>query len=144
MQLNNNININLSQIVDDEGNKRFVEGNGTTYEISGVTFTYSEWSLSGSHLMFVICGSVENTTIGSDVSLTEYSIPDWIYNKITPVFRNTYIEIKQLNIYANDLGDSQMSVYLLKANNKIYIYNKSSLTVGTARHFKIQFDLMID
>ena len=63
--------INLMEnIVDSKGNKRFVEGPLTTTTISGVTYSYSKWSLCGTHLMIVLGGTIAaNTSLISGTSL---------------------------------------------------------------------------
>ena len=45
----------FENIVDKDGHKRFIEGDITFENITGVSKVYGKWSLSGNHLMIVIC-----------------------------------------------------------------------------------------
>ena len=131
-------------ILDQGGHARFVEGDGEPETITGFTSTYCKWSLSGSHLMLVLAGTFANgTTLGNEV-LAIYRLPEWIRNKIYPVFRSSFIEVKDTKIYADDLGYVDVSIYLEKTVSGVQIVNKDSESISTDRHFRFQFDLLID
>ena len=52
----------MNNIVDSNGNPRFVEGDFTLQEHDGISYSYSKWSLSGTHLILVITGTIDNDT----------------------------------------------------------------------------------
>ena len=54
--------VDMANIVDADGHNRFIEGNIATEEIEGVTWAYARWSLSGTHLMCVLAGTIEDET----------------------------------------------------------------------------------
>lgn len=138
----------MSDIVDANGNPRFVEGefnlNSGTY--SGFTFTYNRWSLSGTHLMIVIAGTC---VTGANLlgKYASFEFPAYIIDKIIPqASSSTIIEYK--DVYFKELQnfgtpDQMTSMHLSKENGKIYI-NSGLLNANTARYFRVQFDLLID
>lgn len=137
--------ITLDDIVDSAGNKRFVEGNGTPATINGATFSYCKWSLSGTHLMLVLAGTVDNgTTITTLSKLATFTLPTWILNKIYPVWDNAYTEIKTVPMY-NNVGSSQDQLVTLKKNSTtLEMITMNSVSYNANRGFRIQFDLLID
>ena len=136
----------MSNIVDSHGNKRFVEGNGTVATpVEGLTITYNKWSLSGSHIMFVLAGTFANATeLAVNTDLVSFTLPTWILNKIIPIWANNYIENKSVPIYADDWTSQSISLVLIKAGNKIFIRSTSAVKFTADRNFRIQFDLLID
>ena len=52
----------ITTLVDSQSHNRFVEGEGDLKTIAGITFTYNKWSLSGTHFMLVLAGSIANGT----------------------------------------------------------------------------------
>ena len=129
---------------DSNGNARFVEGNLTTKTVTGVTFTYAKWSLSGSHLMLVLCGEVAaNATLGYG-AWGEVELPDYIINKISNVF-SSYIAVNEYKAYHDDWTSIDVSLAYQKIGNKIYFTQVDSANNTNAdAHFRIQFDLLID
>ena len=68
---------------DANGKPRFLMSNGTPLSQTGFTSTYCKWSLSGSHLMLVLAGSIANgTTISQSTILANFELPDFIKSKI--------------------------------------------------------------
>lgn len=134
----------LDDIVDAEGNKRFIEGN-LTIEITeeevttyGFTPIYNKWSLSGTHLMIVSSFSV---TAGWTPNKTLFSatVPDYIYNKVFPIVEGGFVS--RLKVPDSQNTDK---VFLLNKgnNNKLEVY--SSSTFSADRAVRVQFDLLID
>lgn len=136
----------MEEIVDSEGNKRFVEGEGTLSTVSGVTFTYNKWSLSGTHLMIVISGVIDDaTTIPVDTTLINIEVPNYIFNKIIPVIEGSNkLNQSSFNIFGTDGSTQSVTCTLRKASSDLYITTTSSLTTNRTRGFRIQFDLLID
>ena len=132
----------LSDIVDANGNPRFVEGDITTGTFSGVTFTYAKWSLSGTHLMLVVSMDLESmasfTTIGTVLAYVE--LPEYIYNKIF----GTVLDWKNSNVFSSQQMVNNIQVYLKKQNNRIEFVTAANYGGGTAGTDRIQFDLLID
>ena len=133
---------NLSSIVDNQGNPRFVEGNITIETIEGVTQTYGKWSLSGTHLLIVLCLSFANTTELSAGYIATVNVPDWIKEKIIPVF-STVVLRQNVTLWATNYSTQSLTVNLEKHSGDIKIYN-APLTLTADRNVRLQFDLLID
>ena len=137
----------LQKIIDANGNHvRFGEGNGAPATISGMTASYYKWSLSGTHLMLVLAGTLDDaTTIGNNTDLCVFELPEWIMAKIYPVFGNA-IEVKSIVLRASDWSaeDNPMNIALLKSTYALSFRNLGSLTTTASRGFRIEFDLVID
>lgn len=136
----------LEDIVDSAGNKRFVEGEATPETISGFTFSYNKWSLSGTHLMMVCAGTVDSANLISGLTICTYeNIPDYIMNKIVALwFNGTTVDVK--TVYFRSLEDSSgtsVNIRLVKENNNLYVKCYASQAI-TNVGFRIQFDLLID
>lgn len=136
----------LDDIVDSQGNKRFIEGEGTTATITGVTFTYNKWSLSGTHLMLVCAGETSaGTTVTSNMLFVTYTLPDFVMDKIYPIWMNNSVDIK--NFYFRSVNSESSSltvVQLRKENNTLTMHSNLSETMSGKRAFRFQFDLLID
>lgn len=131
-------------ITDNAGNKRFVEGSGTPASIEGLTITDNKWSLSGSHLMIVLAGSVASgTQITNGLVLATYYLSTYITNKIKTVY-GTLINMGTLNFYTNDYSVSSTPIRLYKSNDVIRIGKIGNYTFNVDVSFRIQFDLLID
>ena len=141
-----NGHLTFENIYDSQGRPRFIEGAGTLPEMTGVTFTYNKWSLSGTHLMLVLAGEIANgTALPSLTNLDVYSLPLWVYNKIYPVWATTYIELKALVLRDNDWVSQSVNVTLTRvSSNRLAIQTAGAITLTATRKFRIQFDLLID
>ena len=133
----------FENITDKHGNPRFVEGDITMNTITGVTQTYGKWSLSGTHLMIVVSGTIaSNTKINN---LLNIELPNYIMDKIKPLFATNYIEMKTFQTYANDWSTQAMTVQSAKINNRFVVNaSGSGFTATKDRAFRIQFDILID
>lgn len=131
-------------ITDRHGNPRFVEGDITMETITGVTQTYGRWSLSGTHLMIVVCADVANGTTIPNLDIAFINLPAWILNKINPLIA-TRIEIKTVPMYDNSFSTQTLTVVLTKGESLLAIVTRStSVVLNADRKFRIQFDLLID
>lgn len=136
--------LNISTLTDSDGNSRFIEGDGVTDEIEGFTASYCKWSLSGTHLMIVLSGSVANGTTISSGSIATYEVPTFIMNKIYPVWASRFLEIKTLTLVADDFSTQTLSALFNINTGKLNIYIQNSATLSKDRAFRLQFDLLID
>lgn len=136
--------ITLDDIVDKNGNKRFVEGNGTLGSIDGLTSTYCKWSLSGTHLMCVLSATLSaNKTLPAKI-LATFIVPDYIGRKIIPTWGN-HVEIIEPYIKTNEGSGGTMSVWVDYDNNNIKFNLLAQVASASKdRYFRIQFDLLID
>ncbi len=134
----------MEEIRDSKGNLRFVEDNGVSETISGVTISYNKWSLSGTHLMCVIFGSVENTTVIDDgTTLSTFNLPSYILDKIIPV-QGTRVSWGSIVMHASDFSSQTISYVLNKITGGLQLKTNAGLTLSKDRNFRVQFDLLID
>ena len=129
---------------DSHGNARFVEG---TCEINDANFsgtvTYNKWSLSGTHLMIVIAGTINAGDYSTDdlFLLTTSDIPSWILNKISPVSLS-YIEFKQIELWV-DWNITYFDLEI-KKGDYLSIAPSHAQTVSANSKFRLQLDYLID
>lgn len=136
--------VNMEDIVDAQGNKRFVEGDITIEEITGVTQTYGKWSLSGTHLMIVVAGNIANGTQTSNLGiLANISLPTFILDKLVPIFSNL-LDYKSPVAYAANWATQSYPLSLQKGSDKIQLRFESNVTTSADRSFRWQFDFLID
>lgn len=138
--------VNITQLVDANGNPRFIEGEGTPLEQEGVTISYCKWSLSGTHLMFVCAGTIEDTTIIENSKvIASFSLPNFIFEKIYPVWADVRIETKNITFYASNWVTQSAGFTLTKRSNAVEInLTSGNFTLTANRGFRMQFDLLID
>ena len=136
---------NLEDIVDSQGNKRFIEGDGTPVSLTGITPTYYKWSLSGTHLMVVYAGKITSgTTIGAGQKMIDFTLPEWILNKIFPLTPGGTLDYKSMDMFTDDESRLNKVEKLIKTETGLKIVNQSSGTINAAYNFRFQFDLLID
>ena len=134
----------LSDIVDADGHKRFQEWDITTPTIEGVTFTYAKASLSGTHLMLVIAGTIANgTTIANSQQFGSITLPSWIHDKIVALW-STNVNSILVTLYANDYTSQSGNFLLAKGQDNLTVVKWTALTLTAERNFRIQYDLLID
>lgn len=134
----------LDDIVDSQGNKRFVEGNGTPATISGIESLFCKWSLSGTHLMIVYAGTLSGGTSLTARTLASFEFPEWIFNKIFPLNSDGLVSVINA-VFAYEGNFTYKQQKLIKTANGLEIANIASGTISSSSSgFRIQFDLLID
>lgn len=131
----------MERIVDANDNFRFVEGAITMQTITGITQTYGKWSLSGTHLMIVLAGKIENESTISG-TLAYVNLPNWVLNKIIPLVANL-VSSKDIILWSETYSTQSIGVNIRKETNRLTI-NIGNITLTAERYFRIEFDLLID
>ena len=135
----------MENIVDSNGNKRFIEFDGTVNEITGVTYTYIKASLSGTHLMFVLGCDITNTSvIANSQPIVTFKLPEYILDKIAILFGTDAVMFNSELAIADDSSNQSFNVTLNKISDGVEIRKFSTLTLNADRHVRVQFDLLID
>ena len=134
----------FEEIKDEEGHNRFIEGDLETKEITGVSYSYARWSLSGTHLLIVLAGNIADTSVitNGDV-LADLGLPSWIVDKVYAVF-STVIDFKSTPTYASNWSTQSLITALRKSGGDLHIVNESTTTWTADRSFRIAYDLLID
>ncbi len=136
--------LNIANLVDANGHQRFIEGDITFEEITGVSKVYGKRSLSGSHLMIVACPKIDDETVLSNITLAYLDdIPQWIKDKIIPVASTLVSNFSVVCFNETASSTQSMPVYLRKTSEHLYIVI-GSITATDDRYTRIVFDLLID
>lgn len=138
----------LENITDADGNKRFIDIEGTDLEAEGFTLNYKKASLSGTHLMMVAAGQIAaGTVINTNfLRIVSYDVPGYVYNKCYPTIPNTVgMEVKSIDLFDENGNAIQKKAMVIKEYNKLYLcIYKSTGTISDDVYFRFQFDLLID
>ena len=142
----------LENIVDKAGNPRFIEGDITPISALEAVVPYAKWSLSGSHLMLVLCiynTTEEDITISGASSLGDASnLPQWIKNKIYPMGNTPHVvhNFAVEGVKPDDLtqDSNKQATYLIKATSSSIAINGVNFTAKAGYYYRIEFDLLID
>jgi hypothetical protein len=104
---------------------------------------YNKWSLSGTHLMLVLAGTIEEGTTIAQSAFVTYYVPQYILNKIYPISHNI-ISLQTIKAIAIDDYSTQeiKSAFNKSSNNLSIVFDPITLT--KRRSFRIQYDLLID
>ena len=136
--------IDINNLIGKDGHERFDDGdiqlNASAPE--GVEKVYGKWSLSGTHLLVVLCINIPNTTNLGNLNLTKITFPKWIFDKIIPL-TSSVIEKKTFDAFGSDNTSQSLTVWLQKTSSTIDL-NTSSFTASADRKVRISFDLLID
>ena len=142
----------FENIVDKDGHKRFIEGDITYNTLpEGMSLTFGKWSLSGTHLLIVVCMSAEDTAVITNGGYVYFNMPQWIEDKIFILFGATDVLKYGVQWYADNGTQQGMTTYLEKGvysqpdghdyHFRLYL---TALTFTADRKCRIQYDLLID
>lgn len=132
----------IDTLVDSQGHERFIKGNITTSAIEGVSYTFGKWSLSGSHLLIVLCASLVDETVIPFTQLGQFELPQWIADNLVPLYTDV-ISSKSETAYAQDGGGQTMQIYTTKTGNVIKLIS-GGLTLNKDRNIRIANDFLIE
>ena len=134
----------ISTLIDKDGHPRFIEGSIETVETTGITFSYAKWSLSGTHLMIVLAGTMENGATITGANLGAINLPAYILSKIVSVFSNV-VELQTITARDTSWSSQTFLSSLRKDVDGLKITNETgSLTLSSEKSFRISYDLLID
>ena len=140
----------LEGIQDASGHNRFIEGDITIDTNTGVTGVYNKWSLSGTHLMLVVCLKIEDVDLSKGTLLAHAELPEWIMDKIYPLSDNTSI-VSIANSVAREFGSSGLignyKIELDKNSGQLKFFLFENIEYATddiIGYHRFQFDLLID
>lgn len=133
--------IDIANLVDEDGHPRFIKGTPTDKEVSGVTLAYNKWSLSGTHLLVVVAGSLAQQEFAFSSIVELNDLPEWIADKLIPVASDT-IEQQAVVLYG---GTNQTGYFQIRKNAQGLVYiTIAGITTNAAKTFRVQFDLLVD
>lgn len=141
----------FEQIEDSNGHLRFIENDNTQVilpTITGVTFTYGRWSLSGSHFMFVVAGNIAaGTALTAQINpFAQANLPSWIAAKIIPMYSTVLGSAKMdvvdhvtYTMHTVSCAVDKVGDYGVRISYPTYTQD-----VSNDGSFRIQIDLLID
>ena len=136
----------FENIVDKDGHARFIEGDITIEDITGISQSYGKWALSGTHLLIVLALTAEDTTaISANTTIADLSdLPSWILDKIVASTGITNrVDTKSIVWFNSDGTNQTCDARLNKSGVSFYIA-LSAITFTKQRSCRIVFDLLID
>lgn len=133
----------IEALVDNNGNKRFIGGNGTAENVSGLTIASSKWTLNGTNLIFEILGTFSGDLSGFDI-LSIFALPEWIVNKIVTPVRNI-IDILNCNMISIEDGSATIiKLQITTDGANIFFTNITNINISDISIFKIRYNIIID
>lgn len=140
----------FENIVDKDGHNRFIECDIELLSNlpSGTEKLYGKWSLSGSHLMIVVAFSLVNgavMTAGTSSSfIADIVIPEWIYNKIVPLYSNIIAPYTVFKAFGSGGVTQNIEIRCIKQSENTLRIDSYNFTASDDRTIRVQFDLLID
>ena len=133
----------IATLVDADGHDRFIEGDISMTEATGVTKIYGKWSLSGTHLLIVFSVSIENGKNTNTIKAKVEDLPQWVMDKIFTIGGSICVRRNTEYFFADDLTSQNVYCLLTKDNDKLEL-SYGGLTLTADRACISQFDLLID
>lgn len=142
----------LENIVDDNGDLRFNEGSIDVIDTLEDYVIFSKWSLSGTHLLLVLCiyntSESDITISGASQITTPINLPQWVKSKIYPMGTTYHVMRISGGITGYKPSDltasaNPVETYLMKANNDITI-NTIDATFESGFYYRFEYNLLID
>lgn len=142
-------NLQLNKLVDSDEHNRFI-GDDITPGTTNITWRYTKWTLSGTHLMIVLAGFTGTEFGAGELNIT-INLPAWIKSKIYPIASEHTPLVSMVNATARATGvayDSPRFV-LIKSSSSGNPITIENIDVVNSQHvnqyvFRIQFDLVIE
>ena len=132
-----------NSLFDSNGNFRFIAGEGTLGDVSGLTISSSKWALNGANLIFEILGTFRGSLSGFDV-LSSFTLPEWIVNKIVRPVSNIVDIITCDMISTIDASATYAKLQVTTDGLNIYFTNVTNINVNDLSIFKIRYNIIID
>lgn len=134
---------NTENLVDSKGRNRFIVGNGNPGDVSGLTVSSSKWTLNGNNLVFEILGVFSGALSGFD-TLSSFTLPDWIVNKIVTPASNVVDILTCSMISIENAAATNIKLQVTKSGNNIYFTNVTNINISDISIFKIRYNIIID
>ena len=135
----------ISQIVDEDGHRRFQSFGLTMNTIPGITWGYCDCVLNGHELKIVISGQVTN---GTTLGITDWgnvTLPTWIYQVLQPVIPNSdYLSVDSFRAYYSDWNSVYMELAPYKSSgNELGFYFIQTPSFGQDALFRYEQSFII-
>ena len=132
-----------NSLFDSNGNFRFIAGEGTPENVSGMTIISSKWVLNGKNLIFEILGSLDKD-VPSNTRICRFTLPEWITNRISPLVANI-IDLTYNVMGSTSGGASALYVLISKYSNDLdFVISSGGTGISSTLYFKIRYNIIID
>ena len=133
----------IEALVDKNGNKRFIVGNGNSGSLNGMTLASTKWTLNGNNLVFEILGSFSGDLTGFNI-LSTFTLPEWVANKIVTPVSNVVDILTCTMVSTKDVSGMNIKVQVTKSGVDIFFTNVTNTTITDMSIFKIRYNIIID
>lgn len=137
--------VKLADIVDSQGNNRFINGYGIWSAVPGMQGIKATWSLNGYNLMFEALGSFSTDISGyNNFTIVSFNLPTWILNKISvPV--GDIVDMITFKIVGTSGDYTDIPLFVKKpTTDKISFMVVGSITPTEPKLFRIRYNIIID
>ena len=132
-----------NSLFDSNGNFRFIAGEGTPANISGMTIVSSKWVLNGYDLLFEILGTFSGSLSGFDI-LSSFTLPEWVVNKIAKPVSNIVDILTCDMVSTKDASSTHTKLQVTTDGINIYFTNATNINIDDLSVFKIRYNTIID
>lgn len=134
--------ITLDDIINGDGNNRFMLNYGIWSSVQGMQGLQARWSLNGYNLMFEALGTFQ-TNVNPDTNIVSFKLPKWILNRIiTPLL--DVVDIFRFSI-VNENGEiSSATLMVTKTSDRIIFNASEGVTFTQPVVFRIRYNLIIE
>ena len=142
----------MENIEDSAGHKRFIAV-APTYVVDFLAALnpYIKCTLCGTHLMIVCAFNINNgdTFGGAYTPLVDFTLPEWIYNKLIGMAGGAFLDSKEISGYSSSFAELtrkiKYSIYKT-TNNRVRIQWEAgaAYTWTETGTYRIVLDLLVD
>ena len=130
-------------LFDNNGNPRFIIGDGNPENVSGMNIVSSKWCLNGRNLMFEINGSF-SANVDAYKNICTFVIPQWISDKIQTEIQNL-VDINRCEL-VHITGDVSPLYFIIYKNDNNIVFNLGVSIPQSDKvvYFKERYNIIID
>lgn len=133
----------LEDIVDSNGNPRFINGYGIWSAVAGMQGIKATWSLNGYNLMFEALGAFQQN-VDLDTTIVSFELPQWILNKINTPY-GSIVDMIRFSIVGTKQGINSATLLIAKTTDGRVAFNTpEGVTFTEPKTFRIRYNLIID
>lgn len=135
--------VKLADIVDSQGNNRFINNYGIWSAVPGMQGIKATWSLNGYNLMFEALGAFQQN-VDHDTTIVSFELPQWILNKIS-VLGGDIVDMIRFSIVGAKQGINSATLLIAKTTDGRVAFNTpGGFTFTEPKTFRIRYNLIID
>lgn len=135
----------LEDIVDSNGNPRFINNHGIWASVPGMQGIKATWSLNGYNLMFEALGSFSTDISGNNnFTIISFNLPTWILNKISVQVADI-VDMITFKIVGTSGDYTDIPLFVKKpTTDKISFMVIGSITPTEPQLFRMRYNIIID